>query len=296
MSPSSNIRTPPACSPYDPESPYFSYGYQPSLVAGIVFFVVFGAILLVQLTRLLQTKAWWMVFFVIGVGLETLGWIARAIAHACAYSRPINTMQVTVLIMGPAWTQAGVYIALWLLLKRIGMEKSPIKPAIYLWGCVIFDTVCLGLQAAGGGIAGTASTSYKDPAIGTWIMVAGIVAQLGCGIVFLAITAAVLWRGRQQLENRTLRLVSLATIVSTLMMILRGFYRSIELWQVWTGYLMTHERFIIALDATPMVIAMGILAILNPGFLLRKFDEQVPVAEKVHDAKNDMSGTFKSNV
>jgi predicted transcriptional regulator of viral defense system len=54
------------------------------------------------------------------------------------------------------------------------------------------------------------------------------------------------------------------------MMILRGFYRSVELAQGWTGYLITHEAYIIGLDAVPMVIAMGTLAVLSPGSLLVK--------------------------
>ena len=38
------------------------------------------------------------------------------------------------------------------------------------------------------------------------------------------------------------------------MMNLRGFYRSVELIQGWRGYLITHESYVIGLDAVPMVL------------------------------------------
>ena len=47
-----------------------------------------------------------------------------------------------------------------------------------------------------------------------------------------------------------------------------GVYRSIELHQGWTGYLMGHEVYQNVLDALPMVIAVGIFNILHPLYLL----------------------------
>lgn len=264
-----HIQAPPACSPYDPNSQYFAYGYQPSLATGIILSILFGLISLVQSARLLQLRAWWMLFFVVGAGLECLGWIARSIAHQCVYSNTINTLQTCALIMGPAWTQAGVYISLWVLILKVGKETCPLKPQVYLWTSVNVDTVCLGLQAAGGGIAASAAHAYADPATGTWIMVAGIISQLACGIVFLALSSLVFWRGKTKItQNRSMTLVCFAISLSTCMMILRGLYRSVELWQGWTGYSITHESYLIALDAAPMIIAMGVLAVLNPGHLL----------------------------
>ncbi len=74
-----------------------------------------------------------------------------------------------------AWTQAGVYIALWVWIKIVGAWVSPIRSALYLWMCVIIDTVCLTLQAVGGGLAAAATSNYEDPQTGTTIMVVGCV-------------------------------------------------------------------------------------------------------------------------
>ena len=162
-----SMQAPPACSPHDPDSPYFAYGYRPSLAAGIILSIIFGLISFTHLTRLLLSRAWWMLFFVAGACLECLGWIARSIAHQCVYSNNINTLQTCVLIMGPAWTQAGVYIAFWMLILEMGSESCLLKPEVYLWTSFMVHTVCLGLQAAGGGMAGSAAAAYSDPATGT---------------------------------------------------------------------------------------------------------------------------------
>lgn len=71
------------------------------------------------------------------------------------------------------WTQAGVYIALWVLVQLIGEQASPLNSKIYLWICVLVDTVCLSLQAIGGGLAGAAADNYENPQTGTTVMVAG---------------------------------------------------------------------------------------------------------------------------
>lgn len=102
-------------------------------------------------------------------------------------------------------------------------------------------------------------------------MCRSIIAQLACGIVFFVFMAWVFSRGSKAIRaERAFVLLASAITISTSMMVLRGFYRSIELLQGWTGYLITREGFVIGLDAIPMVIAMGILAILSPGPLLAK--------------------------
>lgn len=50
----------------------------------------------------------------------------------------------------------------------------------------------------------------------------------------------------------------------------RGVYRSIELAQGWSGYLMTHEIYFIWLDGFPMVLCFVTFAVLYPGWLLER--------------------------
>ena len=62
---------------------------------------------------------------------------------------------------------------MWVMLKIIGASISPIRPSMYLWVCVVVDTICLSLQAIGGGLAGSAASDYEDPQTGTTVMVVG---------------------------------------------------------------------------------------------------------------------------
>ena len=96
-----------------------SYGYRPSIVAGIVFVVVF---FLTMSTHFVQTtikRSWWYSLFAVGalgkliiqemimqawltlnVG-ELLGWIARLWSWRCPYNNTAFVMQISVLIIGP---------------------------------------------------------------------------------------------------------------------------------------------------------------------------------------------------
>ncbi|OCF78259.1 hypothetical protein I204_00196 [Kwoniella mangroviensis CBS 8886] len=52
------------------------------------------------------------------------------------------------------------------------------------------------------------------------------------------------------------------------MIFVRGIYRSIELAQGWSGYLITHEPYFIYLDGLPMVLCLVAFAVAHPGWLL----------------------------
>ena len=121
-------------------------------------------------------------------------------------------------------------------------------------------------------------------------MVAGIISQLVCGCVFAIILGIVILRGAPQIEkNRPVLLVVVATVLSTAMMVLRGVYRSIELSQGWTGFLITHQGYVIGLDAVPMVLAMGGLAIFNPGMLFARQKASIGEGEEEKSRTRDSS-------
>jgi hypothetical protein len=128
---------------------------------------------------------------------------------------------------------------------------------------------------------------------GTTIMVVGIIAQLASGMVFAGFLCIVLPRGASQIKaNRALLLTCTAIVISTTMMNLRGFYRSIELCQGWNGPLITQQGYVIGLDAAPMLVAMGVLAVLNPCVLLRR----VETTTNAIDAEKGMPKRLHSDV
>lgn len=60
----------------------------------------------------------------------------------------------------------------------------------------------------------------------------------------------------------------IAMVVSVLCIYIRSIYRTIELLQGWSGYLITHQSYFVALDGAMMVIAVGVFNFVHPGWFL----------------------------
>lgn len=175
------------------------------------------------------------------------------------------------LLVAPAWTQAGIYVTLWVIINIIGRELSPVPAKLYLISCICIDVVCLTLQATGGGMAGAAFSKGTNTQTGTTIMVVGIIFQLVIAVLFSIVMTLVFIRGRSKIfTNRKASLVAFATALSITCMIIRGVYRSIELLEGWRGYLITTERYFIALDGVMMIIAVAVFNFAHPGLLLER--------------------------
>jgi hypothetical protein len=180
-------------------------------------------------------------------------------------------------ITAPVFYTAGIYILLGRLIKVFGPESSFLSPKLYLWIFCTCDVISLVIQAAGGGLASSASNGKGDTKPGTNTMVAGIVFQLVsisvfvyCAIDFLRRTtrAGLIKMGKMDSTN----CIVFAMIISVVFIYIRSIYRVVELAQGWTGYIITHEVFFIALDGVMMIVAVGIFNIFHPGWLLPSYD------------------------
>lgn len=113
-------------------------------------------------------------------------------------------------------------------------------------------------------------------------MVAGIIFQMFsitifvlCAIDFFRRTMR--YRLLQSLTGSVAPLFG-AMIFSIICIYIRSIYRTIELLQGWTGYLITHESYFIALDGAMMIASVVIFNLLHPGWLLPK--EKAPLSTK----------------
>ncbi|KAJ5089188.1 RTA1 domain protein [Penicillium argentinense] len=109
---------------------------------------------------------------------QLIGWAARLAANLCPYSTPLMDMQIAVLIIAPAFTTAGIYGILTLVVPIVGRDKSLLRPRQDLIIFMLVDFFSGSLQAMGGGLAASAFGQNKDPEPGTYTMLAGIAAQL----------------------------------------------------------------------------------------------------------------------
>ncbi|EXM13299.1 RTA-like protein [Fusarium oxysporum f. sp. vasinfectum] len=250
-----------------------SYGYVPSTSAGIVFCILFGLSTIIHIIQLGRSKIWWCSVFVVGGLVEIIGWAGRAWSSQCPYNSTAFLMQISTLIIAPVFFTAGVYIILGRLIQVFGRDCSILRPSLYLWIFCTCDVISLVVQAIGGGLASVEVNKVNgntDP--GTNTMVAGIVFQLASMSVFVALAIDFLIRSTRRGMLKSGKQSSIpilsAMTLSLLCIYLRSIYRTIELSQGWTGYLITHERYFIALDGAMMVIAVGIFNFIHPATFL----------------------------
>ncbi|OXM78841.1 hypothetical protein C364_03314 [Cryptococcus neoformans Bt63] len=295
---------PSASDQYSLTSPY---GYTPTEWVTIVFIVLFsvsGALHLVQATIF----KYWIVFptIAVGIALEIIGWAGRYWSNQNILYNPPFLMQIITLIIAPVFFSAWDYTILGIAIQNLGRQYSMLAPKAYVALFVTCDVISLILQAVGGGWA--ASSDFPVPKAPTNIMVAGIIFQLVSMIIFSLLACDFMYRAwRKKPYQRKVRQVvdepiretgsgategtegsegekfdeversavvrgwwwvMAGTAICSLMIIIRGVYRSVELVQGWNGYVISREVYQDCLDGIPMFIAVLSINVFHPGFFL----------------------------
>ncbi|WZH44049.1 RTA1 like protein-domain-containing protein [Fusarium acuminatum] len=268
-----------------------SYGYVPTLGVGIAFCALFFLSLVGHGIQYIRKRRWSSLAFAVGAMTELIGWAGRTWSSECPYNGDAFLMQITTLIIAPTFFTAGLYVILGALINRLGRHSSILSPKMYAIIFLTCDIIALVIQAVGGGMASTEADKIDgDTKPGTNIMVAGIVFQMAAMIVFTVLVLDFMRRvfvKTPRLESQKIRpahpgslprsyIWLLASVfISLTMIFVRSIYRTIELIQGWEGYLITHERFFIGLDAATMIIAVGIFNFFDPVFLLWGEDDHL---------------------
>ncbi|RFU74922.1 rta1 domain [Trichoderma arundinaceum] len=247
------------------------YGYWPSLGAGISFDILFGLALIGHAVQAIRFGRWTSVLFAIGALTEAIGWAGRTWNAKCPYNHDAFLMQITTLIIAPTFFAAGLYVLLGTLIKELGPQTSCLSPSHYAIIFCTCDIISLVVQAVGGALAAKATVEIGgNSATGTHIMVAGIAFQLFTMSIFALLVLDFLRRASGLAITRQMKLVLVALFVVFLMIYVRSIYRTIELAEGWTGFLITHERYFIGLDATLMVVTVAVFLVFDPAVLLRQ--------------------------
>nr|XP_019050050.1 hypothetical protein I302_00471 [Kwoniella bestiolae CBS 10118]OCF28980.1 hypothetical protein I302_00471 [Kwoniella bestiolae CBS 10118] len=282
-----------------------NYGYTPSPAWCLAFIVLFSVSATVHSIQAFRYK-YWIIYptLVLGALVEVLGWSGRYWSSQNVTLLTPFLMQISTLIMAPVFFSAYDYVVLGMAINRLGPQYSLLQPKYYFATFITADIISLVLQAIGGGKASSSAAEGAPTQSATNIMVAGIIFQLvsmgvfiGLGIDFLLRATAekpYAFRVRQiernnakkaqkamatgerkdsneEYEHQHIRawwILLIGVGISSLMILIRGIYRSIELTQGWTGHLMTTEMYQNILDALMMLIAVGIYNFIHPGYLL----------------------------
>ncbi|KAM0746419.1 RTA1-domain-containing protein [Meredithblackwellia eburnea MCA 4105] len=253
------------------------YGYNPSEGAAIAFIVLFAILSVAQLGILLRSRvsAWWIsAVLLVGGITEILGWAGRLWSSKNVYSLNAFLVQQICLILAPCFFSAMVYGTLGMLIRKLGPQFSRLRPNWYLLVFCIADLLAIVIQAIGGAQAAIALQDSKDSDTGTHIMVAGIVVQLVGMLVFCFLGGEFFLKARkapQSTVDRRVNLLVFGLAFASFWILVRCIYRVIELAEGWTGYLITHQPYFLALDSVPMVLAMGVFVPCHPYFCLPEY-------------------------
>ena len=173
------------------------------------------------------------------------------------------------------------------MIAQYGRKYSPISPRLYLIIFISFDILSIAIQAVGGGLASSAGGKVPpgNTAPGTHTMMAGIIIQLISMSVFCMLW---LWFCFAARVERYSRILAVTTSFVAALILIRNFYRAVELSQGWTGYLITHEDYFIVLDGMLMAIAPLIYNIFHPARYVNGIPEDAALAGSTY--KMDTEG------
>ncbi|KAL2831411.1 RTA1 like protein-domain-containing protein [Aspergillus cavernicola] len=256
------------------------YSYVPSLAAGVVFTVLFLLSAAGHLFRFVVRRSSPSILLTIGAVIELVGWAARIWSSQCPYNDSAFKTQVTLLVIGPVFFTAAIYLFLSQLIRHYGDQFSLLPPKAYLWIFISVDVLSLIIQAAGAGIASSQlSKPDGNPKRGSNIVAGGMLFQIAAMTVFVACFAVFLKRlygtvrasGVRQKDQTLI----FAIVFSLVVIYIRNIFRAIQLIQGFTGYLFVHERFFIAMDGAMMFLAVAIFHLVDV-LPARERLEQVP--------------------
>ncbi|KAI1474528.1 RTA1-domain-containing protein [Daldinia eschscholtzii] len=267
----------------------YSYGYRPSLAAGVTFSILFGIAFFGHSFQTIRLKRWTSALLSVGALTELIGWIGRTWSAECPYNRNAFLMQITTLIIGPVFYTAALYVLLGALIRVLGREYSLISARMYTIVFLTCDIVSLVVQAAGGAMASTASNDPDGTKLGTNIMVSGVLFQLAAMTLFALLALDFLRRSAKLGMPREYNKVLIALFVSLAAIFARSIFRAVELLEGWNGYLMMHEIYFITLDGVLMVLAVVIFLPFDPAWI-------IPKNHRTTEKDNGESSEFSTGV
>ncbi|GAA5843754.1 hypothetical protein JCM5353_008317 [Sporobolomyces roseus] len=161
-------------------------------------------------------------------------------------------------------TAAVLYWSLGLIIQLVAPQHSVLSPKTFKISFLVADFISLLIQAAGGGIAGTALTPEKSR-MGSRIMLGGIVFQLIVMIIYVAYGGWWVVKAKRDIvrSGEDIQKMLYALTAASACIIARGIFRTVELDEGFGGYLATHERYILV-DAIPIALASFILNDIHP--------------------------------
>ncbi|EED20995.1 RTA1 domain protein [Talaromyces stipitatus ATCC 10500] len=262
------------------------YNYYPSFATAVAFSVLFGIILVTHIVQMFVYKTGFVWVIVMGIAWEFGGYLVRAFSTKHQQSEGMVTVSQILILLAPLWVNAFDYMILarmiWFFIpeKRIWFFKPSLLATIFV--CLDFGSFVV--QAIGGMMA-TPGAGASTIQTGLHIYMGGIGVQqfFICCFLVLAVQFHREMHHLERLgvlsgEKRRWKGLLYSLYFSLIAITVRIIYRLIEFTSGvgLNNPVTTHEWFMYAFDAFPMLLAGGVWCALYPGKILTGPDAKLP--------------------
>ncbi|KAL1583112.1 hypothetical protein WHR41_08289 [Cladosporium halotolerans] len=260
----------------DSPSEFKLYHYTPSKAAPVIFILLFLAITTQHTWQMIKHKTWFLTAFIIGGIFEIVGYIARAISarQAPDYTLMPYIVQSLLLLLGPSFFAASIYMILGRLIVLVGGQKhSIIRPKWLTKIFVVGDVLSFFVQSGGGGMLAKASTP-SSASLANNIVLGGLILQVLFFGLFVLVASIFHARMRGDLTlcatasslpwSRYLWVL----YVGSLLIVVRCVFRIAEYAGGQEGVLMGTETYLYVFDAALMVLVMVVFSVQHPRMII----------------------------
>ncbi|KAH7146789.1 RTA1 like protein-domain-containing protein [Dactylonectria estremocensis] len=272
------------------------YRYDPSLPAAVIFTVLFILSAAVHTFQLVKSKTWYFVPFLVGCLFEAIGYIGRAIGAVQTpdWTRPPFIAQILLLLLGPTFFAASIYMILGRLIQLLNAEKhSLIRPSRLTKFFLIGDVTSIAAQGLGGGKLANAETPDERDQAQT-IIIVGLAIQIVFFSLFMAVTCVFHYRinkkptAKSSSINSPWERLLLVLYASSLLILVRSIFRVVEYVTGHDGEIQSKEVYIYIFDALLMAIVAVIFNIFHPSEVL-----SIPGRHRPNNSDSEMPlGTY----
>ncbi|KAK5553376.1 hypothetical protein LTR46_008735 [Exophiala xenobiotica] len=166
----------------------FYWAYCPSLVAAILFSILFGLTTLLHTAQAIHYRKRFALILIMGGTWEAAGYIVRILSIYHQLNSTLYTIQTLLILLAPLWINAYIYMLLGRMIHFFLVSDSvfKIKARSITRMFVLFDITAFLIQATGGTMAGPDSSAQTQK-IGMDVYVGGVGVQLGFLVVFVSL-------------------------------------------------------------------------------------------------------------
>ncbi|KAG8669041.1 hypothetical protein FPOAC1_008428 [Fusarium poae] len=259
-----------------------NYFFDPSFAANLAFCVLFGLTTTAHLVQAILFKKRFCWVAIMGAAWETIAFAFKTLGSRDQQNITYLTLGQILFLLAPLWINAFVYMGVARMVyfsmpaqKLLGI-KAIRMTLLFVW----LDVILFLVQGSGGIMLSSTDADSNLIDVGMKVYMAGVALQLAVVLIFTGITVFFYFKLRQ-LEGGSMgrmKWLIWTMVVVLLLIVTRIVYRLVEFGPGVNAHnaLLIHEEYPLGLDATPILIALVLLNIMHPGFVLRGPESEFP--------------------